>query len=117
MKTIFVMRDVLRAMASFEATFEKDHRLSLNEAIVLYTLKGSSEKITATKLSTLIDLAPSHTSKMLRILEEKDLIIRTLGSEDRRKMFFQLSPAGKLRLKELEREKVEIPRLLKPLFP
>ena len=57
-----------------------------------------------------------NVKKMLRILEEKELIIRTLGNEDRRQMYFHLSPTGKQRVTELELDKVEIPELLKPLF-
>ena len=56
------------------------------------------------------------TSKMLRILEEKELIVRTLGEVDRRLMQFHLSQNGKKLVGELELEKVEIPELLKPLF-
>ena len=54
--------------------------------------------------------------KMLRILEEKGLIVRSLGSEDRRQMYFHLTHTGKQRVNELELDKVEIPDLLKPLF-
>ena len=55
-------------------------------------------------------------AKMLRILEEKGLIVRSLGSEDRRQMYFHLTQLGKQRVTELELDKVEIPDLLKPLF-
>lgn len=116
MKTICAMRDVFRAMTSFESAFEKVYQITLNEAMILCTLKCSSERMTATNLSKQTDLSPSHTSKMLRILEEKGLIIRTLGNEDRRQMYFHLSPTGKQRVTELELDKVEIPELLKPLF-
>ena len=88
------MREVFRAMSSFETAFEKVYRI--------------------TSKST--DLSPSHTSKMLRILEEKGLIVRELGNEDRRQMYFHLSSTGKQRVSELEVDKVEMPELLKPLF-
>ena len=67
-------------------------------------------------LSKQTELSPSHTSKMLRILEEKGLIVRELGNEDRRQMYFHLSSTGKQRVSELEVDKVEMPELLKPLF-
>lgn len=116
MKTICAMRDVFKAMTNFETAFEKVYRISLNEAMILCTLKCSTERKTATNLSKQTDMSPSHTSKMLRILEEKELIVRTLGNEDRRQMYFHLSPAGKQRVNELELDKVEIPELLKPLI-
>ncbi|WP_303013570.1 MarR family winged helix-turn-helix transcriptional regulator [uncultured Bacteroides sp.] len=116
MKTICAMRDVFRAMSNFETAFEKVYQMSLNEAIILCTLKDSVKSMTATSLSKQTDLSPSHTSKMLRILEEKGLIIRTLGSEDRRQMYFHLSSEGRQRIHEMEIGKVEIPELIKPLF-
>ena len=111
MKTICAMRDVFKAMGNFETAFEKMYQITLNEAMILCALKEASDKVTATT-----ELSPSHTSKMLRILEEKGLIVRSLGSEDRRQMYFHLTQLGKQRVTELELDKVEIPDLLKPLF-
>ena len=117
MKTICVMRDVFKAMARFEDSFEKVYKISLNEAMILCALQEASPKnMTATSLSKRTELTPSHASKMLRILEEKELIVRTLGEVDRRLMQFHLSQNGKKLVGELELEKVEIPELLKPLF-
>ena len=112
MKTICAMRDVFKAMGNFETAFEKMYQITLNEAMILCALKEASDKVTATNLSKQTELSPSHTSKMLRILEEKGL----LGSEDRRQMYFHLTQLGKQRVTELELDKVEIPDLLKPLF-
>ena len=113
MKTICVMRDVFKAMARFEDSFEKVYKISLNEAMILCALQEASPKnMTATSLSKRTE----HASKMLRILEEKELIVRTLGEVDRRLMQFHLSQNGKKLVGELELEKVEIPELLKPLF-
>ena len=97
--------------------FEKNvNQITLNEAMILCALKEALDKVTATNLSKQTELSPSHTSKMLRILEEKGLIVRSLGSEDRRQMYFHLTQLGKQRVTELELDKVEIPDLLKPLF-
>ena len=82
------MREVFRAMSSFETAFEKVYRITLNEAMILCILKDATERMTATNLSKSTDLSPSHTSKMLRILEEKGLIVRELGNEDRRQCTF-----------------------------
>ncbi|MDR0892005.1 MAG: winged helix DNA-binding protein [Mediterranea sp.] len=116
MKTICAMRDVFKAMSDFENAFEATYKISLNEAMILCTLKRAGERMTATNLAKRTNLSPSHASKMLRILEEKRLIKRTLGDEDRRQMYFTLTPDGKSRVDDLELEKVEIPDLLKPLF-
>ena len=106
----------MSALLVVGVTFEKVYQVSLNEAMILCILKDATERMTATNLSKSTDLSPSHTSKMLRILEEKGLIVRELGNEDRRQMYFHLSSTGKQRVSELEVDKVEMPELLKPLF-
>ena len=117
MKTICAMRDVFKAMGNFETAFEKMYQITLNEAMILCALQEASpNNMTATSLSKRTELTPSHASKMLRILEEKELIVRTLGEEDRRLMQFHLSQSGKKLVRQLALEKVEIPELLKPLF-
>lgn len=117
MKTICVMRDVFKAMSDFGDAFENMYKVSLNEAMILCALQEEAPKeMTATNLSKRTELTPSHTSKMIRILEEKKLIVRKLGSEDRRLMHFHLSPAGKELVEQLKLEKVTVPKILKPLF-
>lgn len=110
------MRDVFRAVANFETAFENTYQLSLNEAMILCSLQESQQEVTASNLSKQTELSPSHTSKMLRILEEKQLIERILGNVDRRLMYFRLTKDGEKRVNELELDKVKIPELLKPLF-
>lgn len=62
------------------------------------------------------EMAPSHTSKVIRAVEDKGLIRRALGEVDKRQMYFSLTEAGKKRLNELDLDKVEIPEMLKPLI-
>lgn len=116
MKTICAMREIIKAITRFEASFEKVHQLSLNEAIILCALQHAGQKMTATVLSKQTELSPSHASKVLRSLEGKQLIVRTLGEQDKRLMYFHLSPTGKERIESLDAEKTEIPLLLQPLF-
>ena len=107
----------MSALLVVGVTFEKVYQVSLNEAMILCALQEASpNNMTATSLSKRTELTPSHASKMLRILEEKELIVRTLGEEDRRLMQFHLSQSGKKLVRQLALEKVEIPELLKPLF-
>lgn len=116
MKTICVMREVFKAMSNFERSFENVYQISLNEAMILCALQETQEQMTATNLSKRTELSPSHTSKMLRILEEKKLIERILSDKDKRLMKFMLTDEGSKRMNELKLEKVVIPELLKPLF-
>lgn len=116
MKTICAIRDVFRAMSDFENKFEQVYQITLNEAMILCAINCFSGKMTATNLSKQTNFTPSHTSKILRILEEKKLIIRTHDTKDRRLMHFTLSALGKERICDMEMQKVEIPELFKPLF-
>ena len=103
MKTICMMRDLYKALAEFEAQFEKEYDLSLNEAMILCALQEAKEEMTSTALSARTGMAASHTSK----------VKRALGKTDKRQMYFSLTPEGKERLKELNLEKVEVPERLK----
>ena len=73
----------------------------------------AKEEMTSTALSARTGMATSHTSKVIRAVEEKELIKRALGKTDKRQMYFSLTPKGKERLKELNLEKVEVPERLK----
>lgn len=116
MKTICMMRDIYKALASFEAQFEEIYNLSLNEAMILCALQEAKKEMTSTELSTRTGMAPSHTSKVIRTVEEKGLIQRALGETDKRQMYFNLTPEGKKRLEAINLEKVEVPEMLKPLL-
>ena len=108
------MREVFRAMSSFETAFEKVYRITLNEAMILCILKDATERMTATNLSKSTDLSPSHTSKMLRILEEKGLIERRILNGNRRSFHIFMTEEGKKKqqlvreaFSEIERKAVE----------
>lgn len=111
-----MMRDIFKALAEFEALFEEEYNLSLNEAMILCALEEAKEEMTSTALSARTGMAASHTSKVIRAVEEKGLIKRALGETDKRQMYFGLTPEGKKRLKELNLEKVKVPEMLKTLI-
>lgn len=116
MKSICMIRDVLKALSSFETAFEEVYGLSLNEAMVLCALQEYGREMTSTAIAKKTEMSPSHTSKVIRTLEEKKLINRSLSKEDKRLMFFNLTPPGLERLEELNLDKVKIPKLLEPVF-
>lgn len=111
-----MMRNAYRALTTFETTFEQEYSISLNEAMVLCALREAKSPITSTTIALLTEMATSHTSKVIRSVEAKELIQRSLGETDKRQMYFSLTKNGEERLKELDLEKVEIPELLQPLF-
>lgn len=116
MKSICTMRDICKAISSFEEEFEKTYQISLNEAMVLCTLNEAQRPLTSTAIAGRTEMKTSHTSKVIRSVEEKGLIERALGESDKRQMFFNLTVAGEKQLKDLQCDKVMIPELLQPLF-
>lgn len=72
------MRDIYKALAGFEAQFEEVYGLSLNEAMILCALQEAQKEMTSTDLSARTEMGTSHTSKVIRTVEEKGLIKRAL---------------------------------------
>ena len=110
------MRDIYKALAGFEAQFEEVYGLSLNEAMILCALQDAQKEMTSTDLSARTEMGTSHTSKVIRTVEEKGLIKRALGETDKRQMYFSLTPKGEKQLEAINLEKVEVPEMLKPLL-
>ncbi len=117
--TICMMKDVLMAFNEFEKSLIRVHSLSLNEAMVLCLLeeKGKAPgRLSASAIAEKTGFTASHTSKVLRSAESRKWISRSLCAQDRRKMYFKLTPEGWNKLGELKKAPVEIPALLKKLF-
>ncbi len=110
---ICMMSGLVKAMAALENSLMDIHGLSLNEAVVLCCI-GDSE-VSAGAVADSTGLKPSHISKILKGLEAGGLVARALGSEDRRQMYFSLTPEGRGRLEKLRTRQIPIPALLAPL--
>lgn len=111
MEKLCKIRDLQRAIMEFESGFEKFYGISMNEGMVLCSLKNE-DRLSAGRLCELLGLTQSNTSKVIRSVEEKGLIDRVLGSEDKRQMYFRLSPKGKKLISGLHCDSISIPDLL-----
>lgn len=116
MKTICVMRDLYKALSQFEIEFEKVYGVTLNEAMVLCSLNEAQQKMTSSAIADRTEMTPSHTSKVISSVEDQGYINRSLGKEDKRQMFFGLTPTGKTLVDQLILDKMEIPEMIKPIF-
>ena len=114
METICLMRDIYRAIQTFEADFQKVHRVCMNEAMLLCSLSGG--KRSAAEIAAINAMSPSHTSKVIRSVEEKGFVKRVLGEQDKRKMYFELTAAGKKCLAGRKCGSVAVPEILLPVF-
>lgn len=108
------MRELFKALSELETRLMEQYGVSLNEAMALCCIGGDT--LTASVISENTGLYASHTSKVIRSIEEKELIVRNLGDKDKRQMHFTLSDKGRECLEALKANEIEIPELLKPLF-
>ncbi len=114
MKKLCAIRDVCRALGEFESDFLKEHEISLNEGMVLCSLKES--RLSSGEIAKQINLTCSNTSKLIRAIEERGYIERVLGEEDRRQMYFSLTPTGIVKLKEIEDDSIPLTGPLKKII-
>lgn len=111
---ICLLRDICNSIARYEQLFLTEHSITLNEGMVLCSLKRSSRS--SGEIAKEINLACSNTSKLIRTIEEKGLIKRDVGVEDRRQMYFSLSESGKSKLKEIEEGTLQFDEPLKSIL-
>ena len=101
------MRDLYCSLALLETRLSETYGLSLNEAMVLCSI--GEETVMA-------GVVVEHASKMIRSVEEKGLLVRTLGEKDKRQMYFALTDKAKEKLEDIRKHGIEIPDLLLPFF-
>ena len=108
------MRDLMLALADFEHKLLQTHDVSLNEAMVLCAV--GYQRVTASHISECTGLRPSNASKVIGALEQRGLIDRQMGEQDKRQVYLSLTKSGQDYLQKLKDYEFNIPDLLKPLF-
>jgi len=108
------IRDIHIAIMEFEKNMIEHHGISLNEGMLLCSLK-ETKFLSSTELSEILKLTTSNTSKILRSVENKNLINRHTGKTDKRSMLFSLTSEGLNKLREIQTSQVAFPPLLKDL--
>lgn len=115
MEKLCKIRDIQRAVGQFEVNFEKLYGICLNEGMALCSL-SKAEKLSSGELGELLGLTSSNTSKVINSIEKKGLIARTMGTKDKRQMFFYLTGEGRNLLAAIQCEEVAISDLLKKIL-
>ncbi|MDR2039806.1 MAG: winged helix DNA-binding protein [Bacteroidales bacterium] len=115
METLCKIRDIYRAIAEFERRFEKKYRLCLNEGMLLCSI-SKEVMLSSGQIAMLLELTASNASKVIKSVEEKGLVERVIGKEDKRQMYFSLTPKGKELLSSITCNTVKVPDLLQPLI-
>lgn len=113
MKLICVLRDINKAMNELEEQMNAKYSVGLNEAMVLCCL--SQGRLSATEIADKTGMTTSHCSKVIKSIENKLLIERSLGETDKRQMYFKHTKKGKMKLEEIKCNSLTLPDILKPI--
>ena len=79
MDKLCAIRDIRQAVTRFEADFERRYGISLNEGMVLCSLKDGVT-LSSGELGETLGLTPSNASKVIAAAERKGLIERGMGT-------------------------------------
>lgn len=112
--TICAMRELFVGLNAIERQLEDKTAIDLQQALVLCCISGT--RIASTEIARALNMRTPMVSKNLAILEQKGLIVRHVGVEDKRRMFFTLSEAGEQTMTNLRSLHFDIPTDLQPLF-
>lgn len=107
------MRALARALAELESALGEAFSLSLNEAMTLCAI--AQERVPASFVSEQTGLSASLTSRVVNALEDRGFVTRSLGREDRRQVFFELTSEGSSLLARLKGHPFVLPEFLQQL--
>ncbi len=101
MNDICAIKDVYKVLYQFEKDFAEANELTINEAMLLCCLKEGEAKSAGT-ICEFIGLSNSRVSKVITGMEDKGYIRRKVSREDKRQMFFSLTPKGKEKIEKMK---------------
>lgn len=109
-----LLRDIFRSIREFEIGFQEKYDLCLNEGMAICSLKYG--RMSSSDLADKLGLSASNMSKVIKSVEDKGLIKRSMGKEDKRQMYFMLSKQGEEKLLELSTEEASIDSVLASIY-
>ncbi|GHT66553.1 DNA-binding protein [Bacteroidia bacterium] len=115
METLCKIRDIYRAIAEFETVFQQQYGICLNEGMLICSLQKSGQ-CSSGEIASMLGLTCSNASKVICLAEKKNLIVRTLGDNDKRQMYFALTEKGAKLLATIQNAELPISESLKTLI-
>lgn len=93
------IKNIARKIQQLDEHLKTEFAITLDEAILLCCL---SEKCKCQgNIAGETGLTPTQASRVLSAMEKKILVERTIGTEDKRKMVFTLTPLGTEKLRQI----------------
>lgn len=114
MESICTIKNIYKTLYQFEKDFAELNTLTINEAMLLCCLKDNESKSAGT-ICEYIGLSNSRVSKVITSVENKGFIRRSINKEDKRQMFFSLSPKGKEKVREMMNAELRFDSLFEQL--
>ncbi len=99
MERICVIKDIYKALYRFERDFAEEHGITINEAMVLCSLKEGER--TAGALCEYVGLSNSRVSKVITAVENKGYVRREIALHDKRQMVFSLTDEGRAKIRSV----------------
>lgn len=109
------IRDIFRAISTFENGLQQQIGLNINEAMLLCLLSEHEQPMLAGEIADEKGLTRSNASKVIAALERDGLIRRRACSEDGRCQRFHITKHGLEKLDQLHCDSICVPEELKEM--
>ncbi len=114
MENLCKIRNIQRAVVSFELKFEQRYGIGLNEGMALCSLLKAGS-LSSGEIGELLGITSSNTSKVIASIEKKGLVKRVMGKQDKRQMYFSLTEKGTELISGIRCDKIDMSDLLKEI--
>jgi len=108
------IREIYRAIDEYENKIVHDYGLSLNEGMLLCCIQEYG-KTSSTDIAKSLGLTCSNTSKVIKSVEAKKFIKRSLDNKDKRVMLFSITEEGKNKINDVMTDTKDLPAIIKEL--
>ncbi len=114
MESICRLKDIYKALYSYEKQFAEEAGITINEGALLCCMKDGKPK-SANELCDFIGLSGSRVSRIIHTMEEKGFILREIGVSDKRQMIFTLTDTGRKKISEMQGFNIDVHSLIDKL--
>ncbi len=112
MRGLCTLKEVFKLIYVFEEQLKNEFDLSINETLTLCALSGENKEVKCSGvMADEIGISVSRMSRVFSSLEDKSLIVRKIGKDDKRKMVFTLSEKGKKKLEKMNNSNIKVPEI------
>lgn len=110
MEQICQLKDIYKVLYHFEKEFAENNGITINEGMLLCCLKDGKPR-SANELCDFVGLSNSRVSRVINTVETKGYIVREIGVKDKRQMIFSLTELGRQKIKEMQKQGMDVSAL------